>query len=128
MLAEFFRRKAGGTAALTQKPGQHPYSFSYIDKNSFMKESLRDVKTEIAYKGRTIAITTVQTEMLSNGWFNFGVQSDDDTFVEVFGKNPIPFAIKPKQEFKTEYDFFQNTPEQVELVKEIWYAIQREYF
>jgi hypothetical protein len=46
----------------------------------------------------------------------------------VFGKNPIPIVVKPKQEFKPEYDLFQNTPDQLELAKEIWDAIQHIYF
>lgn len=84
--------------------------------------------TEIEYKGKTVAIRTILNETLSNGWIEFGVKSEDETFIEVFGKNPVPLAVKPKQTFKAEFDFFQNTPEQVELVKEIWAAIQQNYF
>ena len=83
---------------------------------------------EIHYRDKKVAIRTIQRETLSNGWIDFGVKSDDDTFFYVFGKNPVSMAIKPKQAFKPEYDFFQNTPEQVELVKEIWAAIQQKYF
>lgn len=84
--------------------------------------------TEINYKGKTVAIRTILTETLSNGWIEFGVKSEDETFMEVFGKNPVPLPVKPKQAFKADFDFFQNTPEQVELVRAIWAAIQQNYF
>ncbi|HEV7330246.1 MAG TPA: hypothetical protein VGN63_04340 [Flavisolibacter sp.] len=93
-----------------------------------MIDPVRSYTTEINYKDKKLAITIVQGETLSNDWIDFGVQSGDDTFLEVFGKNPIPLVVKPKQEFKAEYDLFQNTPEQIELVREIWNAIQRIYF
>lgn len=81
----------------------------------------------INYKNKGVAIRTMQVELLNNGWVEYSAKSDDSTFSEVFGKNPISIAIKPKQEFKPEYDLFQNTPEQIELSKEIWDAIQRRY-
>gem|GEM_PF-6367343 len=80
------------------------------------------------FKGKAVAIRTMQVELLDNGWIEFSAKSDDSTFSEVFGKNPIPIAVKPKQEFKAEFDLFQNTPEQIELSKEIWNAIQRSYY
>ena len=93
-----------------------------------MIDPVRRFTTAIDYKNKQLAITIVQGETFSNGWIDFGVESEDDTFVRVFGKNPIPLVVKPKQEFKPAYDLFQNTPEQIELVKEIWTAIQRIYF
>jgi hypothetical protein len=93
-----------------------------------MIEPVWSSKAEIEYNGKKVGIKTIQREILSNGWIDFGVKSDDNTFIEVFGKNPISIAIKPKQEFKAEFDLFQNTPEQVALAKEIWQAIQKAYF
>ncbi len=93
-----------------------------------MLDPIRTFATEIDYKGQKLPITIVQGETFSNGWIDFGVKSEDDTFLRVFGKNPVPLVVKPKQEFKPEYDLFQNTPEQIEVVKEIWDAIQRIYF
>lgn len=93
-----------------------------------MIEPVRSFTTEVDYKGKKLTITIVQGDTLSNDWIDFGVKSEDDTFLEVFGKNPVPVVVKPKQEFKPSYDLFQNTPEQVELGKEIWDAIQRIYF
>jgi hypothetical protein len=93
-----------------------------------MIEPVRRFTASIDYKDRKLGIEMIQGETLSNDWMDFGVKSEDETFVEVFGKNPIPIVVKPKQEFKAEYDFFQNTPEQLALVKEIWKAIQRTYF
>lgn len=93
-----------------------------------MIEPVRRFTTEIPYQDKTLAITIVQGETFSNGWIDFGVECGDETFRTVFGKNPIPLVVKPKQAFKPSYDLFQNTPEQVELVKEIWDAIQRIYF
>ena len=93
-----------------------------------MIDPVRNFTTEVDYKGKKLAITIVQGETLSNDWIDFGVKSSDDTVLTVFGKNPIPLVVKPKQVFKPEYDLFQNTPEQRELVKEIWDAIQRIYF
>lgn len=102
--------------------------FSATPKTAVMIDPVRKFSTEIDYRGNTLSITMVQGETFSNGWIDFGVKSEDDTFLHVFGKNPVPLMIKPKQEFKAEYDLFQNTPEQRELVKEIWDAIQRIYF
>ncbi|MDQ3276924.1 MAG: hypothetical protein M3Q06_01275 [Bacteroidota bacterium] len=93
-----------------------------------MIDPVRRFTADIDYKGKKLAIAVVQGETFSNGWIDFGVESADDTFLHVFGKNPIPLVVKPKQEFKPEYDLFQNTPEQVELGREIWNAIQRIYF
>jgi hypothetical protein len=93
-----------------------------------MIDPIRNFTTEIDYKGRKLAIVIVQGETFSNGWIDFGVKSEDDTFLEVFGKNPVPLVVKPKQAFKPEYDLFQNTPDQMELAKELWNAIQRIYF
>ena len=93
-----------------------------------MIDPVRRFTTEINYKGKKLSIEIVQGETFSNGWIDYGVKSEDDTFLSVFGKNPIPLVVKPKQEFKPEYDLFQNTPDQVELVKEIWDSIQRIYF
>ncbi|MBB1284538.1 hypothetical protein HRH25_09150 [Flavisolibacter sp. BT320] len=93
-----------------------------------MIDPVRNYTTEIDYRGKKISITIVQGDTLSNGWVDFGVKSSDDTFVEVFGKNPIPLVVKPKQELKPEYDLFQNTPEQIELGTKVWNAIQRIYF
>jgi hypothetical protein len=84
--------------------------------------------TEIDYRDKKLSITIVQGDILSNGWIDFGVKSSDDTFLQVFGKNPIPLVVKPKQELKPEYDLFQNTPEQIELGTAVWNAIQRIYF
>ena len=84
--------------------------------------------TEVNFQGKQLAIEIVQGETFSNGWIDYGVKSADDTFLTVFGKNPIPLVVKPKQDFKPEYDLFQNTPDQIDLVKEIWQAIQRIYF
>jgi hypothetical protein len=97
-------------------------------KNGKMIEPVWGPATEIVYKGKPLLIKTILNETLSNGWMEFGVKCDNETFLQVFGKNPIPLAVKPKQEFKAEYDFFQNTPEQVELVKAIWSLIQQNYF
>ena len=93
-----------------------------------MIDPVRNFTTEINYRGKKLAIAIVQGETFSNGWIDFGVKSEDDTFLQVFGKNPVPLVVKPKQAFKPEYDLFQNTPEQAELAKEIWDAIQRIYF
>lgn len=93
-----------------------------------MIDPVRNFTAEIEYRGKKLAITIVQGETFSNGWIDYGVKSEDDTFLQVFGNNPVPLVVKPKQEFKPEYDLFQNTPEQRELVKEIWDAIQRIYF
>jgi hypothetical protein len=93
-----------------------------------MIDPIRRYTATIRFREKPVAISIIQGETLSNGWMDFGVKSDDDTFLEVFGKNPIPLVVKPKQEFKPEYDLFQNTPEQMELVKEIWNAIQQIYF
>lgn len=91
-------------------------------------EPVQSFTTEIDYKDKKLAIAIIQGETLSNGWIDFGVKSEDDTFLRVFGNNPIPLVVKPKQEFKPEYDLFQNMPDQTELAKEIWNAIQRIYF
>ena len=93
-----------------------------------MQESAWSARTEIEYNNKRLVIRIIEREELNNGWIDFGVKSDDDTFLRVFGKNPIPMPIKPKEEFKPEYDLFQNTPEQVELAKRIWHEIQRMYF
>jgi hypothetical protein len=93
-----------------------------------MIDPVRNYTAEVKYKGKNLTITVVQGETLSNDWIDFGVKSNDDTFLQVFGKNPIPIVVKPKQEFKPEYDLFQNTPDQLELAKEIWDAIQHIYF
>ena len=93
-----------------------------------MIDPVRNFTTEINYRGKKLAIAIVQGETFSNGWIDFGVKSEDDTFLQVLGKNPVPLVVKPKQAFKPEYDLFQNTPEQAELAKEIWDAIQRIYF
>ncbi len=93
-----------------------------------MIEPVRRFAAEIDYNGRKLPIEILQGETLSNDWIDFGVKSGDDTFVQVFGKNPIPVVVKPKQPFKPDYDFFQNTPDQLAIVKEIWAAIQRIYF
>lgn len=93
-----------------------------------MIDPVRTYSADINYMGKKLGISIIQGETLSNDWIDFGVQSHDDTFIDVFGKNPVPLVVKPKQEFKAEYDLFQNTPEQIELVREIWNAIQRIYF
>ena len=93
-----------------------------------MIDPIRNYTADIDYRGRKLAISIVQGDTLSNGWIDFGVKSEDDTFLEVFGQNPIPLVVKPKQGFKPEYDLFQNTPEQMELVQQIWDATQRIYF
>lgn len=93
-----------------------------------MIDPVRSYTTEITFRDKKLPIAIVQGEIFSNGWIDFGVKSEDDTFLSVFGKNPVPLVVKPKQEFKPEYDLFQNTPEQRELAKEIWDAIQRIYF
>lgn len=93
-----------------------------------MLDPVRSHTTEIDYRGRKLSITIVQGDTLSNGWIDFGVKGSDDTFLQVFGKNPIPLVVKPKQELKPEYDLFQNTPEQIELGTAVWNAIQKIYF
>jgi hypothetical protein len=83
---------------------------------------------DIEFNGKLVTIQTTRKEILNNGWIEFGAKSEDNTFIEVFGKNPIPIAIKPKQPFKPQYDLFQNKPEQIDLCKQIWDAIQQQYF
>ena len=102
--------------------------FSEERETDHMIDPVRRYTTDIDYRGRKVAISIVQGDTLSNGWIDFGVKSEDDTFLRVFGRNPIPLVVKPKQAFKPDYDLFQNTPEQIELVQQIWQATQRIYF
>lgn len=118
----------GKNRALFHFCGRNGTLFSGVKKKVNMIDPVRNFTTEIDYQGRKLPIVMVQGETFSNGWIDFGVKSEDDSFLNVFGSNPVPLVVKPKQAFKAEYDFFQNTPEQRELVKEIWNAIQRIYF
>lgn len=89
-----------------------------------------DKVSEIEYQGNKVVTQTAQGNALANGWIEFQVKSNDESFTNVFGTDEVRIVTKPSLPYTPEndLDYDKRTPEQTILVKEIWDNIHQLYF
>jgi hypothetical protein len=89
-----------------------------------------DTVSELQHQGNTVVIRTARGETLANGWTEFHVASNDQSFTNVFGEDEVRIVIKPSLPYSPEndLDYDKRTPEQTILIKEISDIIRQLYF